>query len=106
MLETLKREKLYVKFSKCEFWLCEVQFLGHLVIQSDILVDPAKFGAVMRWEVSRSPSEIHSFLGLAGYYRRFIQDFFKIAVPLTWLTKKIVTFCWRPEQQATFDTLR
>ena len=60
----------------------------------------------MRWEFLRSPSEIQNFLGLAAYYRRFIQDFSKIVVPLTRLTKKTVTFCWGPEQQATFETLR
>ena len=70
VLETLRTEKLYAKFSKCEFWLREVQFLGHLVNQNGILVDPAKIEAVMRWEVPRSPTEIRSFLGLAGYYRR------------------------------------
>ena len=88
VLETLRRENLYAKFSKCEFWLREVQFLGHLVNQKGISVDPAKVEAVMSWEVPRSPSEIQSFLGLASYYRRFIQNLSKIAVPLTRLTKK------------------
>ena len=83
---------MYAKFSKCEFWLHEVQLLGYLVNQNGILVDPAKVEAVMRWEVLKSPSEIRSFLGLAGYYRRFIQDFSKIVVPLTRLTKKVVVF--------------
>nr|KAJ0211219.1 hypothetical protein LSAT_V11C400201760 [Lactuca sativa] len=80
VLETLRRENLYAKFSKCELWLREVQFLGHLVNQNGISVDPAKVEAMMRWEVPKSPSEIQSFLGLAGYYQRFIQDFSKIAV--------------------------
>ena len=92
VLETLRRESLYAKFSKCEFWLREVQFLGHLINQNGISVDPAKVEAVMRWEVPKSPSEIRSFLGLAGYYRRFIQDFSKIAIPLTRLTRKAVVF--------------
>ena len=99
-------ERLSIRFSKCEFWLREVQFLGHLVNQKGILVDPAKIEAMMQWEVPKSPSEIRSFLGLAGYYRRFIQDFSKIAVPLTRLTKKSVVFRWGPEQQAAFETLR
>ena len=90
-------ESLYAKFSKCEFWLREVQFLGHLVNQNGISIDPAKVEAVMRWEVPKSPSEIRSFLGLAGYYRRFIQDFSKIVVPLTRLTTKVMVFCWGPE---------
>ena len=95
-----------MKFSKCEFWLREVPFPGHLVNQKGILVDPAKIEAEMQWEVPRSPSEIRSFLGLAGYYRRFIQDFSKIAVPLTRLTKKSVVFRLGPEQQAAFESLR
>ena len=72
VLETLRRERLFAKFSKCEFLLREVQFLGHLVNQKGILVDPAKVKAVMQWEVPRSASEIRSFLILASYYRRFI----------------------------------
>ena len=87
VLEVLRSEKLYAKFSKCDFWLREVQFLGHVVNQKGILVDPAKVEAVMSWEVPKSPSEIRSFLGLAGYYRRFIKDFSKIVVPLTRLTR-------------------
>ncbi|KAJ9565812.1 LOW QUALITY PROTEIN: hypothetical protein OSB04_001778 [Centaurea solstitialis] len=86
VLETLRRERLYAKFSKCDFWLQEVQFLGHLVNREGIKVDPTKIEAVMKWEVPKTPTEIRSFLGLAGYYRRFIQDFSKIVVPLTWLT--------------------
>ncbi|KAL4555554.1 hypothetical protein LXL04_038176 [Taraxacum kok-saghyz] len=93
VLEVLRREKLYAKFSKCEFWLREVQFLGHVVNQSGIIVDPAKISAVMQWEVPRTPTEIRSFLGLAGYYRRFIQDFSKIGLPLT-------------HQQRAFEDLR
>ncbi|CAH1425867.1 unnamed protein product [Lactuca virosa] len=105
VLGVLRSERLYAKFSKCDFWLREVQFLGHLVNQNGILVDPAKIEAVMRWEVPRSPSEIRSFLGLADYYRRFIRDFSKIAVPLTRLTRKGVTFTWGLEEQASFETL-
>ena len=71
-----------------------------------ILVDPAKIEVVMRWEVPRSPAEIRSFLGLTGYYRRFIRDFSKISVPLTKLTRKGVTFSWGSEQQTSFKTLR
>ena len=92
VLETLRRERVFTKFSKCEFWLREVQFLGHLVNHNGILVDLTKVEAMMRWEIPKSPFEIRSFLGLASYYQRFIQDFFKIAVPLTRLTKKVVVF--------------
>ncbi|CAH1431974.1 unnamed protein product [Lactuca virosa] len=106
VLETLRWERLYAKFSKCELWLCEVQCLGHLVNQKGILDDPAKVEVVMQWEVPRSPSEIQSFLGLVGYYRRFIENFSRIAVPLTRFTKNTVTFRWEPEQQANFETMR
>ncbi|KAJ9541992.1 hypothetical protein OSB04_028498 [Centaurea solstitialis] len=106
VLETLRRERLYAKFSKCDFWLQEVQFLGHLVNREGIKVDPAKIEAVMKWEVPKTPTEIRSFLGLAGYYRRFIQDFSKIVVPLKRLTRKNVKFVWGEEQQKAFELLR
>ena len=99
-------EILFIKFSKYEFWLHEVQSLDHLVNRKGILVDPAKIKAVMQKEISRSPIEIQNFLGLEGYYRRFIRDFFEIVVPMTRLTKKSVAFLWGPEQQITFETLR
>ena len=70
------------------------------------MVHPAKISAVMQWEVPRTPTEIRSFLGLAGYYRRFIQDFSKIALPLTLLTKKSAAFSWGDEQQRAFEDLR
>ncbi len=106
VLETLRREQLYAKFSKCEFWIETVQFLGHVVDKEGIRVDPAKVEAIERWEVPRNPTEIRSFLGLAVYYRRFIVDFSKIAVPLTQLTRKGVAFAWGEKQHQAFDELR
>nr|GEY33380.1 putative reverse transcriptase domain-containing protein [Tanacetum cinerariifolium] len=88
ILDLLKEEKLYVKFSKCEFWLKEVQFLGHMVNREGIHVDPSKVELVKNWKTLESPTEICSFLGLVGYYRRFIKNFSKIAKPLTQLTEK------------------
>ena len=93
-LETLGIQRLYAKFSKCDFWLPEVQFLGHIINQEGILVDPVKIEVVMHWEVLKNASEIRSFLGLAGYNQRFIHYFSKIVIPLTQLTKKCVTFRW------------
>ncbi|GJZ04680.1 putative nucleotidyltransferase, ribonuclease H [Tanacetum coccineum] len=69
-LKLLRKEKLYAKFSNCEFWLREVQFLGHVINGNGIHVDPSKIEAVKNWKAPRTPSEVHSFLGLAGYYRR------------------------------------
>nr|GEZ30685.1 putative reverse transcriptase domain-containing protein [Tanacetum cinerariifolium] len=106
VLELLKKEELYAKFSKCEFWLQEVQFLGHVVNQSGIHVDPSKIVAVKNWKAPKTPSEIRSFLGLAGYYRRFIANFSKIAKPLTSLTQKNKKYEWGVEQEDAFQTLK
>ncbi|GKC36846.1 putative reverse transcriptase domain-containing protein [Tanacetum coccineum] len=86
ILELLKKEKLYAKFSKCDFWIRIMQFLGHLIDSQGLHVDPAKIEAVKNWTSPTTPTEIRQFLGLAGYYRRFIKDFSKIAKSLTELT--------------------
>ncbi|GJW64064.1 putative reverse transcriptase domain-containing protein [Tanacetum coccineum] len=86
VLELLKKVKLYAKFSKCEFWLQEVQFLGHVINGDELHVDSSKIKAVKNWEAPRTLSEVRLFLGLAGYYRRFIEIFSKIAKSLTFLT--------------------
>ncbi|GJU19599.1 putative nucleotidyltransferase, ribonuclease H [Tanacetum coccineum] len=88
VLELLKKEKLYAKFFKCELWLQEVHFFGHVVNQNGIHMDPSKIKAVKNWKAPTKPSKIRSFFGLAGYYRRFIANFSKIAKPLTSLTQK------------------
>ncbi|GJZ23282.1 putative reverse transcriptase domain-containing protein [Tanacetum coccineum] len=106
VLELLKKEKLYAKFSKCEFWLREVQFLGHVINGNGIHVDPSKIEAVKNWKAPRTPTEVRSFLGLAGYYRRFIENFSKIAKSLTILTQKSKTFDWGEEQELAFQTLK
>ncbi|GJW36756.1 putative reverse transcriptase domain-containing protein [Tanacetum coccineum] len=88
ILELLKKEELYAKFSKCEFWIPKVQFLGHVIDSEGIHVDPAKIESIKDWTSPKSPTEIRQFLGLAGYYRRFIEGFSKIAKPMTKLTQK------------------
>ncbi|GJV91538.1 putative reverse transcriptase domain-containing protein [Tanacetum coccineum] len=92
ILELLKKEELYAKFSKCEFWIPKVQFLDHVIDCQGIHVDPAKIESIKDWASPKTPMEIHQFLGLAGYYRRFIEGFSKIAKPMTKLTQKKVAF--------------
>ena len=94
VLGVLREKQLYAKLSKCEFWMDEVQFLGHVISAQGIAVDPAKVEAVVKWESPKSAIEIRSFVGLAGYYRRFIEGFSKIVAPLTLLTWKDQPFTW------------
>ncbi|GKB62584.1 putative reverse transcriptase domain-containing protein [Tanacetum coccineum] len=88
ILELFKKDKLYVKFSKCDFWISIVQFLGHIIDSQGIHVDPAKIEAVKDWASPTTTTEVRQFLGLVGYYQRFIKDFSKIAKSLTELTQK------------------
>ena len=87
VLEKLREHQLYAKFSKCELWLKEVGFLGHVISGEGIEVDPTKVVTVTKWAAPTSVGEIRSFLGLAGYYRRFIENFSKIAKPMKELLK-------------------
>ncbi|GKE71506.1 putative nucleotidyltransferase, ribonuclease H, partial [Tanacetum coccineum] len=105
VLELLKKEKLYAKFFKCEFWLREVQFLRHVINSNGIHIDPSKIEVVKNWKAPRTLTEVRSFLGLVGYYRRFIKNFSKIAKFLTILTQKCKTFDWGEEQEMAFQTL-
>ncbi|GKD91676.1 putative reverse transcriptase domain-containing protein [Tanacetum coccineum] len=99
ILELLEKEKLFRKFSKCEFWLQKVHFLGDVVNSEGIHVDPSKIEAVKNWKPPKTPTEICSFLGLVGYYRRFIANFSKIAKPLSMLTQKSKKFEWGDENK-------
>ena len=94
VLQDLKEHQLYAKFSKYEFWFSEVKFLGYVVLASGVSVDPEKVDAIMSWERLKSVFKICSFLGLAGYYRRFIKDFSRLVAPMTRLTQKEVKFEW------------
>ena len=102
-LRALKEHQLYAKFSKCEFWLTEVKFLGHVVSTLGVSVDPEKVEVVMSWERLKSVFEKRSFLELAGYYQRFIEDFF---APMTRLTRKEVKFEWNDQCEKTFQELK
>ena len=86
VLQLLRDHQLYAKFSKCEFWLTKVRFVGHVVSASGVLVDPEKVKAVMSWDRPKLVFEIRSFFGFAGYYRRFIEDLSQLATPMTRLT--------------------
>ncbi|GJU34835.1 putative reverse transcriptase domain-containing protein [Tanacetum coccineum] len=106
ILEFLKKEELYAKFSKCEFWIPKVQFLGHVIDIQGIHVYPANIESIKYKASPKSPTEIRQFLGLAGYYRRFIEGFSKIAKPMTKLTQKKVKFEWGDKQETTFQLLK
>jgi hypothetical protein len=106
VLTRLREHKLYAKFSKCDFWLKEVQFLGHILSENGISVDPSKIQQVMEWKAPTSISEIRSFLGLARHYRHFIPDFSKIAKQMTQLLEKDRKFAWTTECETAFRTLR
>jgi len=106
VLQTLRENQLYAKLDKCEFWLKEVVFLGHVISVEGIFVDPKKVEVVLKWERSTNVTEIRSFFGFAGYYRRFIKGFSTIGSPLTKLARKEVRFVWLEECEASFRELR
>ncbi|VVA39498.1 PREDICTED: retrotransposon, partial [Prunus dulcis] len=106
VLKTLRSKKLFAKFSKCQFWLDRVNFLGQVISVDGVYVDPQKVEAVVNWPQPTSVTEVRSFLGLAGYYRRFVEGFSTIAAPLTRLTRKGVKFEWSIECEKSFDELK
>ncbi|CAI5474719.1 unnamed protein product [Closterium sp. Yama58-4] len=106
VFEVLRREKLYAKQSKCEFFLPEVEFLGHVVSASGVRTDPKKITAVQDWVAPTSVKELQSFLGFANYYRHFVQGYASIASPLTDLLRKGVEYVWGPAQQQAFEQMK
>ena len=105
VLQTLKDKRLYAKLKKYEFWLDRVSFLRHVVTKDGISVDPGKVDALSNWRRPTTVTEIRSFLGLASYYRQFIEGFSKIALPLTRLTQKGVKFEWSDDCERSFQEL-
>ena len=106
VLETLRKEQLYVKLSKCKFWSNEVSFLGHIVSKERIRVDPKKIEIVVEWKPPRNVTEVRSFLGLTGYYRGFVKGFSMTAAPMTRLLQKYVKYEWSEKCQRSFDKLK
>jgi hypothetical protein len=102
VLEKLRQQQLYAKFSKCVFWMEVVAFLSHVLSAKRVVVDPRKIEAVSKWQSPKSVTEIHSFLALAGYYRRFIENFSKIAKPMTELLKSNMPYVWSDKCEASF----
>jgi hypothetical protein len=106
VLQKLRDNRLDAKYRKCEFWIDEVTFLGHIISNGGISVDPAKVKEIMEWSVPTTVTEVQSFLGLVGYYRRFIKGFSKIAKPMTSLLEKGREFKWDEKCQDSFDQLK
>ena len=106
VLNILREKQLYAKFSKCEFWMSKIQFLGHVISAQGISVDPYKVEVVLQWERPKTITEIRSFVGLAGYYKRFIEGLSKIVAPLTQLTRKDHPFTWTEQCDKSFEELK
>ena len=106
VMDALHAHQLKAKFSKCHFWREEVRFLGHVVSKEGLAMDPAKVVAVQDWKVPQNATKVRSFLGLAGFTRKFIKDFTKISAPLTRLTKKNLTFAWNLDCDIAFQRLK
>ena len=103
IVEMLREKKLYAKLRKCDFWLNEVSFVGHIVSIEGIRVDPTKIEAVVNWKPPRNVTEVRSFLGIEGYYRRFMRGFSVIASPLTKLLRKGIKFEWTDKCHNSFE---
>jgi hypothetical protein len=106
VLQKLRENQLYAKLSKCEFWLKEVSFLGHIISEGGISVDTSKVKDVLSWKTPQNNLDIRSFLGLSGYYRRFIEGFSKISKPMMGLLAKGNTFEWMPRHETSFQELK
>jgi hypothetical protein len=106
VLQKLGENQLYAKLNKCKFWLKEVSILGHIISEGGIFVDPSKVKDVLSWNTLQNVSDIRSFLGLAGYYRRLIKEFSKISMPMIELLEKSKTFEWTPRREASFQELK
>jgi hypothetical protein len=106
VLQKLRENQLYTKLNKCGFWLKEVSFLGHIISEGGIFIDPSKASDVLSWNIPQNVLDIRSFLGLARYYRRFIEEFSNISKPMIELLEKSNTFEWTLKREANFQELK
>jgi hypothetical protein len=106
VLQMLRKHKLYTKFDKCDFYKKEIQYLGHVISAEGIVVDSEKMKAIMEWSVPKDVSDIWYFMGITGYYRRFIEWFSKIAYSITSLQNKETKFNWSEKCQDSFNKLK
>ena len=106
VLEILRKHQLYAKFNKCDFFMEEIQYLGHVIFVEGIAVDPEKIKTIMEWKIPQNVADIRSFMGLFNYYRRFIEGFSKIAFQNTSLQRKGKIFKWMKECQDSFEKLK
>jgi hypothetical protein len=106
VLQRLREHRLYAKLSKCELWIDEVLFLGHIINKEGLAVDPKKVADILNWKAPTDARGIKSFIGMAGYYRRFIEGFSKIAKPMTALLGNKVEFKWTQKCQEAFEALK
>ena len=106
VLQTLRKHKLYAKFDKCDFYQKEIQYLGHVISSEGIVVDLKKIKAIMEWPVPKDVENIWSFMGITGYYHKFIEGFSKIAYPITSLQNKGTKFHWSQKCQDSFNKLK
>jgi hypothetical protein len=106
VLQALREHQLYAKFNKCEFFQKQIHYLGHVLSEEGVVVDPDKIRSIMEWPTPKDVSNIRSFMGLEGYYRRFIKGFSKIGCPITALQKKGTKFPWTHKCEEIFQTLK
>jgi hypothetical protein len=102
----MREHQLYAKFSQCEFWLKEVGFLGHVISAGGVSVDPSKITSILERKAPTNPIKVRAFLGLAGYYRKFVEGFSSIARPLTQLLKKDKKFERTEKCEQSFQELK
>jgi len=106
VLQVLREHQLYTKYIKCDLFKEKIQYLGHVITKNGIAVDPEKIRTIMEWPIPKDVADIRSFMGLEGYYQRFVEGFSRVEYPITSLQKKGKAFKWTPNCQRSFDQLK